>query len=51
MEAKPRILVARRVPEAVAGRAASEFDAVLADHDMDAAEAVRAAREHGIQAS
>ena len=36
MSVKPRILVARRVPPAVAARAQREFDAVLADVDMDA---------------
>lgn len=49
MSDKPKVLVARRVPAAVAERAVREFDAVLADHDMDAAEAVRVSREHGIQ--
>ena len=33
---KPRILVARRVTEAVAERARREFDAVLAEQDLDA---------------
>ena len=49
MTAKPRLLVARRVPEAVAARAAREFDAVLAGHDMEAEEAIAAAREHAAQ--
>jgi len=35
-----RLLIARRVPEAVAERARSEFNAVLADRDMDAATAI-----------
>jgi lactate dehydrogenase-like 2-hydroxyacid dehydrogenase len=43
-------VVARRVPEAVALRARSEFDAVLAEQDMDAAAVIQAAREHGAQA-
>ena len=38
---RPRILVARRVPPAVAERAQREFDAILAEHDMDAAEVMR----------
>jgi lactate dehydrogenase-like 2-hydroxyacid dehydrogenase len=46
---RPKLLVARRVPAAVAARAAREFDAVLAEQDMDAAEAVRAAWEHAVQ--
>lgn len=50
MTAPQRLLVARRVPPAVAARAAAEFDALLADHDMDAAEVVRVAREQGIAA-
>lgn len=49
MPEKPRILVARRVPAAVAARAAGEFDALLAGHDLDTAEAVAAAREHGAE--
>lgn len=43
MAAKPRVLVARRVPDAVAARAARDFDAVLAAHDMTAEEAIAAA--------
>ena len=39
-----RILVARRVPEAVAARAAREFDAVLAEHDMECGGRRRRAR-------
>jgi lactate dehydrogenase-like 2-hydroxyacid dehydrogenase len=50
MAAPPRVLVARRVPAAVAARAAAEFDAILADHDMDAGEVVRVANEQGIAA-
>src|SRR5689334_18796639 len=47
---KPRILVARRVPPAVAERAAREFDAILAEQDMDTAAVLAAAKEHGVQA-
>jgi hypothetical protein len=43
---RPRILVARRVTEAVAERARREFDALLADQDFDAEAAIRAAAEH-----
>jgi lactate dehydrogenase-like 2-hydroxyacid dehydrogenase len=43
----PRILVARRVTEAATERARREFDAVIAEHDMDAAEAIEAAAQHG----
>jgi lactate dehydrogenase-like 2-hydroxyacid dehydrogenase len=50
MTPRPRLLVARRVPEAVAARAAHEFDAILADHDMDAAEVIQVAQEQGTQA-
>lgn len=42
---RPHLLVARRVPEAVAERARREFDAVLAETDMDAEAAIRAAAE------
>jgi lactate dehydrogenase-like 2-hydroxyacid dehydrogenase len=44
---RPRILVARRVPDAVAERARRDFDAVLTDHDMDAAEVVRTTAAYG----
>lgn len=50
MVTKPRILVARRVPEAVAARAAHEFEAVIADHDMDAAEVIHLTRQHRTEA-
>ncbi len=40
---RARLLVARRVPELVAARAMREFDAVLADHDLNTAEAIEAA--------
>ena len=43
---KPRIAVLRRVPEAVAERAGREFDAFLADGDLDTEAALRAAAEH-----
>lgn len=46
---KPRILVTRRVPQAVAERARREFEPVLAEDDMDADTVVRAAAEHGVQ--
>lgn len=49
MSEKIRLLVARRVPSAVAERARREFDAVLAETDMDAATVVRVATEHGTQ--
>ncbi|WP_424135839.1 2-hydroxyacid dehydrogenase [Roseomonas chloroacetimidivorans] len=45
-----RVLIARRVPEAVAARAVAEFGAILADHDMDAEEALRVTAEQGIAA-
>jgi lactate dehydrogenase-like 2-hydroxyacid dehydrogenase len=45
-----RLLVARRVPPAVAERARREFDAVLAETDIDADAAIRAAAEYGSQA-
>jgi lactate dehydrogenase-like 2-hydroxyacid dehydrogenase len=47
---RPRVLIARRVPEAVAARAKNEFEAVLAEHDMDPADVIAATREHGAQA-
>ena len=50
MSVKPRILVARRVPPAVAARAQSEFDAVFAGVDMDADTVIRTATEHQSQA-
>jgi lactate dehydrogenase-like 2-hydroxyacid dehydrogenase len=43
-----RILVARRVPAAVAERARRDFDALLATEDMTTADVVAAAREHDI---
>jgi lactate dehydrogenase-like 2-hydroxyacid dehydrogenase len=50
MTTKPRLLVARRVPPAVARRALREFDTILVEADMDAAGVIRATREHGTQA-
>ena len=44
------MLVARRVPAAVAERAQREFGAVLADHDMDAEEALAVVAEKGLAA-
>ncbi len=46
---KPRILVGRAPTPAVAERAKREFDATLADHDLDAAEAVAAAEACGAE--
>jgi len=47
---KPRIAVLRRVPEAVTERAGREFDALLAEQDMDTDAALRAAAEHRAEA-
>jgi lactate dehydrogenase-like 2-hydroxyacid dehydrogenase len=44
------VLIARRVPEAVAARAQKEFGAVIADHDMDAEEALAVVAENGLAA-
>jgi lactate dehydrogenase-like 2-hydroxyacid dehydrogenase len=44
------VLVARRVPDAVAERARREFGATVADHDMDADEALRVVAEKGLAA-
>ncbi len=41
-----RILVARRVPQAVADRAAAEFDALVPRQDLDLDTAIRLAAEH-----
>lgn len=46
---RPRVLVARRVPPAVAERAQREFDAVLAETDMDADAVITAASAHASQ--
>ncbi|PKU25664.1 2-hydroxyacid dehydrogenase [Telmatospirillum siberiense] len=45
-----RLVVARRVPLAVAERARRDFDTVLADHDLNAAEVIAAMRDHRAQA-
>jgi lactate dehydrogenase-like 2-hydroxyacid dehydrogenase len=45
-----RLLVARRIPDAVAERARREFDAVLAEHDMDVPAVIEASRRYGSQA-
>jgi len=50
MNEKPRVLVARRVPPAVAERARREFDTVLTETDMDADAVIRATIEHRSQA-
>jgi phosphoglycerate dehydrogenase-like enzyme len=47
---RPRILAARRVPEAVADRAREAFDAVIAEQDMDADAVIRATREYASEA-
>jgi lactate dehydrogenase-like 2-hydroxyacid dehydrogenase len=47
---RPRILIARRVPDAVAARAREVFDAVIAEQDMDADTVIRATRECRSQA-
>ncbi|MCW8088398.1 2-hydroxyacid dehydrogenase [Sabulicella glaciei] len=47
---KPSILVARRVPPAVATRAQAEFAAVLPDRDLNAAGTAVLAVEHGVAA-
>jgi lactate dehydrogenase-like 2-hydroxyacid dehydrogenase len=44
-----RILVARRVTEAVAARAGMEFDAVVPQRDLDAEETIALCNAHGIQ--
>ena len=44
------VLVARRVPEAVAERARRDFGAIVADHDMDAGEALAIVAEKGLAA-
>jgi lactate dehydrogenase-like 2-hydroxyacid dehydrogenase len=46
----PRVLISRRVPDAVATRARAAFDAVFAEQDMDAAAVIEAVRAHGSQA-
>ncbi len=44
--ARPRLVVARRVPEAVAARAARDYDTWFADHDLDVEEAIAAVIAH-----
>ena len=46
----PRIVVARRITEAAAARARRDFDALMAEHDMDAAETIAAAAAHRAEA-
>ena len=46
---RPRILVGRAATPAVAERAEREFEATLADHDLDAAEAIAAAEACGAE--
>ncbi|TBW38451.1 D-glycerate dehydrogenase [Siculibacillus lacustris] len=43
---KRRLVVARRVPAAVAERAARDYDALIADHDLDVEEAIAAVIAH-----
>jgi lactate dehydrogenase-like 2-hydroxyacid dehydrogenase len=45
-----RVLIARRMPEATIARAKAEFDAVVADHDMKAAEVIEACLAYQIEA-
>ncbi len=47
---RPRIVVARRLTQAADERARREFDALMADHDMNAAETIEAARQHKAEA-
>ncbi|MFC0409160.1 2-hydroxyacid dehydrogenase [Roseomonas elaeocarpi] len=49
LASRPRVLVARRMPDATIDRAQAEFDATVADHDMTAEEVVSACRELDIQ--
>jgi len=42
----PRLLLARRITPAAEDRARREFDALVADHDLDAAETIAMAKEH-----
>ncbi|MBO1076727.1 2-hydroxyacid dehydrogenase [Roseomonas marmotae] len=44
--AAPRLLLARRVTPAAEDRARREFDALVADHDLDAEETIEAATRH-----
>ncbi len=49
ISARRRILIARRMPDATVARARAEYDAVVADHDMTAAEVVEACHAEGIE--
>jgi lactate dehydrogenase-like 2-hydroxyacid dehydrogenase len=42
----PRLLLARRITPAAEDRARREFDALVADHDLDAAETIALAKQH-----
>lgn len=46
LDAKPRLVVARRVPAAIAARAARDYDTWFADHDLDVEEAIAAIIAH-----
>ncbi|WP_419900453.1 2-hydroxyacid dehydrogenase [Roseomonas sp. USHLN139] len=48
--ALPRILVARRITEAAAARARRDFDALMAEQDMNAEQVIEAATRHGAEA-
>ena len=48
--ATPRLLLARRVPPAVAERARREFDALVLDQELDAAQVIELTRKLAIQA-
>jgi lactate dehydrogenase-like 2-hydroxyacid dehydrogenase len=45
-----RLLVARRVPEAVAARARRDYEAIVADHDLDAEEVIAVVDAQRIEA-
>lgn len=45
-DARPRLVVARRVPAAVAARAARDYDTLFAEHDLDVEEAIAAIVSH-----
>jgi lactate dehydrogenase-like 2-hydroxyacid dehydrogenase len=47
---RPRVVLARLVTPAAEERARREFDAVIGDHDMNAAETIAAATEHRAEA-
>lgn len=48
-KARSRILVARRVPDAVAARAEQEFDAIISDRDLNAEEVIDICCRQGIE--